>query len=130
MSKDIRTCVIDVGAITDEREFSPPCVSGETLKLVRAALMPSTALNTAAANYLVFTLKKGAGGTSLGTLNTSSATGVALVKGTANEITLSGTGKDLEFTSANCIEFVVADNATTADYDGSMVLVFEVSRVP
>jgi hypothetical protein len=130
MSKDIRTIIVDVGAITDERELSVPCVSGETLKLVRAAVMPATALSANDTNYLTLTVKKGAGGTSLGSFTTQATGGQALVKGTAIEFALTATGKDLEFTASNCVEFVVADAASTADFDGSVVLVFEVARVP
>jgi hypothetical protein len=106
-------------------------VSGETLKLVRAAIMPSTAVTADDTDYLTVTLKKGAAGTELGSFTTQITGGAELVKGTATEFTLTATGKDLEFTSSSCVELVVADSSgSAAPLDGSITLVFEVARVP
>lgn len=126
----IRSQIIDVGAITDEREFAAPCLSGEKLLLKRVAVMPATALAANDTNYLTISVKKGAGGTALGSFTTQATGGQALVKGTAIDITLTATGKDLEFGSTDCLEFVVADAATTADFDGAITVVYEVIRVP
>lgn len=126
----IRSQIIDVGAITDEREFAAPCITGEKLKLLRVAVMPATALAANDTNYLTISVKKGAGGTSLGSFTTQATGGQALVKGTAIDISITGTGTNLEFGPTDCLELVVADAATTADFDGAITVVWEVIRVP
>lgn len=114
--------VVSAGA-GEEREAVLPV---GTWRLVRADFMPATATATHATNYATATIKKGAGGTALGSFNTSSGTGAALVKGTVTPITLTGTGTDLEFTGGTtCLEYAVAQSASGAIVDGMLVCTFD-----
>jgi len=94
-------------------------------KIEAASFNPHTTLAAHASNTQTITLKKGAGGTSLGYLTSDSddATyGAAFTKGTPRHFVLTGTGQDLEFTKDQSLEVAITEGGTAAALDGALVV--------
>jgi hypothetical protein len=124
--KQSHTVQLDVNISAGGGEEREAVLPPGTWRLVRADFMPATTAATHATNYATITIKKGAGGTSLGTTNTSSGSGAALTKGTVTAITVTGTGADLEFTGGTtCLEVAVTQAASGAVVDGAFALTFD-----
>jgi hypothetical protein len=106
-----------------------------TCQLIAAYFMPSTTLAAHNDNHQTVTLKKGTGGTAIATFSTDANAGgtydnISLAKGTAQAITITGTGANIEFGATTALEIVVAEGGTTAALDGSWTFRWQPIRVP
>lgn len=115
----------------DEREYQHGYAF--KCKLVGAKFVPATALAADNTNHQTVTLKKGAGGTAIATFSTDANAGgtydnISLVKGTKQTITITGTGKDVEFAESDSLELVVAEGGTCAALDGCFVFTWQPVR--
>lgn len=103
-------------------------------RLVSADFVPATSLPADASNNAVLTLKKGVGGTTIGTLTTDSDTTgfVSLTAGTKAPITLAtGTMRDFNAaTATESVECAVTKGGTGGAFEGNLVLLFERSENP
>lgn len=102
-----------------------------TWLLYGATFVPATTLAEHADNWQKLELLKEDGGTSLGymTNDTGDTYSAAYTKGTPRHMTLTGTGKNLEFTKDNCLEVAVNEDGTTAALDGSLTIVWKFLRM-
>lgn len=117
---------IDFNIAADASDVRYACVpSPGEWKLERAYFVPATTVATHGTAYGTLTLKKGAGGTSLGSLTTNSSGGAAWTAGTPSAFTLADS-TDVEFTGGtDCLEITADGTAGTgAAVDGCVVCEF------
>jgi hypothetical protein len=108
--------LILVAANTGEDLYAPIAAAG-TWKLRKVYFTPWTNRTADDANYTTFSVLKGA--TSLGAEAVTTSDTGNLVAGTAVEIVLTGSGKDLEFAQGSSIHFKKADTGTGLALDGA-----------
>lgn len=117
---------IDINVAADASDLRYACVpSAGKWKLERAVWVPATTVAAHGTAYAVLTLKKGASGTSLGSLSTASSGGATSTAGTPREVSLADS-TDVEFTGlTDCLE-VTADGTagTGAVVDGCLLCEF------
>lgn len=95
--------------------------SAVKVALTKVLMVPKTSVSTHASNYVTVTIKKGS--TTLGSWTSNSSGGSALTAGTPAEITLTGTGVDLEIASGAAFLVDVTKAGTGPAYDMNVLFV-------
>jgi hypothetical protein len=117
------TLDMNLGATTDDQRYAVVPWEGEWL-LENALYVPATSVTQDDTDYRTFTVKQGS--TSLGTFHTKATGGFALTAGTPKAISLSGGGKNLEFTGLT--DGITVDSTHSGSSgkvgDGAFVLAF------
>ena len=98
-----------------------------TVRVRKLAFMPKTSVATHASNYITTTITN-AGGDTLTTHGTDSATGSALTAGTEKELTLSGTGKQLEIAAGAKMTVAVVKSGTGPAFNNQVIAVVDPLR--
>lgn len=82
-------------------------------------ILPKTAVPVHASDYITTTVKKGS--TAIGSHTTNSSGGSALVAGTTKDITLTGTGTDIELAPGDVLTVEVTENGTGPAYSHQVI---------
>lgn len=96
------------------------------VKVTKLAIMPKTAVAVHASNYITTTISDGS--TTLASHTTNSSGGSALVAGTENNLTLSGTGTVLEIAAGGTLTVAVTKAGTGPAYNHAVVAVVQPMR--
>lgn len=116
----------EIAANTEETWYLPVPWPG-TWKLIAAYFTPYTARTADDTNYCDLTIKKGSA--SLGVMSVKITGGTGdLVAGTAETISLTGTGQDLEFAQGASVVVAKTDPGNGLALDGALSLAFEKVR--
>lgn len=89
-------------------------------------IIPKTAVAVHASNYITTTIKKGS--TTIGSHTTNSSGGSALVAGTVTDVTLSGSGTDIELAAGGVLAVDVAKAGTGPAYNHEVLATVEPIR--
>lgn len=92
----------------------------ESARLFKVLLTPNISVSTHASNYMTFDIKKGS--TVLATFTTNSSGGAALTAGTPVELTITGSGKDVEVASDGAFTLLCTKAGTGPAYDVTATL--------
>lgn len=103
---------------TDTKYVGNTC--GKKVKVAGVVLVPNVSVSLHASNYITISIKKGA--TTIATHTTNSSGGSALTAGTPVEMTLTGTGTDLEVADLGAFTVDVAKAGTGPTYSVSAVM--------
>jgi len=89
--------------------------SSASAKIKKLRVVPVVSVSTHASNYITITVKKAS--TTLATFTTNSSGGAALTAGTPVDLTITGSGKDLEIADGGVITVDVTKAGTGPAYE-------------
>jgi hypothetical protein len=118
----------NVAATNDEERYFPVTLSGSKAKIVKVRLVADETVTAHASNYATLALKKG--GTTLASWSTATGGDGTLTEGTDVELTISGTGEDIELSDGDVLEFDKVESGTGVAFQGTLVVEIEEQPIP